>query len=319
MAVSHRFSELMGRTCTGVNTLNLWLDMQQKGYASPMWGTLRQWNEQGSITADLNDVYFVRPIDQRPGAIQIRSRPEAGKKDIGGVRTGWVEDDMLYPLIKGAGDFDSFYLNLDAPNASRLLTFVPNTAINGDDYDAADMAMNDPSLRQTRAWFTHYKTLLEARSTYRRQMKDAPFFAIYNVGPYTFAPWKVIWPEMSSHFFAAVAGSAPIPTGHVRPYVPDHKIYFASFEDPEPAYYLCSLLNAPMVREWIEAHIVNIQVGDVFKHMNLPAFDRTDAQHMLLAALSEQAHQTHDKDARDAVVAQIAPVSESVILGWLNR
>ena len=80
-------------------------------------------------------------------------------------------------------------------------------------------------------------------------MQGAPFFAIYNVGPYTFQPWKVIWPEMSSRFFAAVAGSAPIPGGGLRPYVPDHKIYFAAFDAPELAYYLCALLNAPMVRE----------------------------------------------------------------------
>lgn len=39
---------LTGRTYTGVNTLNLWMDMQQKGYASPVWGTLRQWNEAGA-------------------------------------------------------------------------------------------------------------------------------------------------------------------------------------------------------------------------------------------------------------------------------
>jgi len=39
---------LTGRTYTGVNTLNLWLDMQQKSYTSPVWGTLRQWNETGA-------------------------------------------------------------------------------------------------------------------------------------------------------------------------------------------------------------------------------------------------------------------------------
>lgn len=271
------------------------------------------------ITADLNGVYFVRPVAHRQNTIQIQSRPEAGKKNIGAARSAWVEDSLLYPLIKGAADFDAFYLHLDAPNANRLLTFVPNAAINGDDYDAADLAMNAPALRQTRAWFTHYQALLEERSTYRRQMKGAPFFAIYNVGPYTFAPWKVIWPEMSSNFFAAVAGSAPIPTGEVRPYVPDHKIYFAAFGSPEPAYYLCALLNAPIVREWIEAHNVSIQVGDVFKHMNLPQFNPADPQHQQLARLSQQAHQTHNEAARAAVVDQIALVSLAVLTSWLNR
>ena len=38
---------LTGRTYQGINTVNLWMDMQEKGYASPLWGTLRQWNEAG--------------------------------------------------------------------------------------------------------------------------------------------------------------------------------------------------------------------------------------------------------------------------------
>lgn len=39
---------LTQRAYTGVNTINLWLDMQEKGYTSPVWGTLRQWNEAGA-------------------------------------------------------------------------------------------------------------------------------------------------------------------------------------------------------------------------------------------------------------------------------
>ena len=77
--------------------------------------------------------------------------------------------------------------------------------------------------------------------------------------------------------------------------------------------------NAPIVREWIEAHNVSIQVGDVFKHMNLPRFDAEDPQHQRLAQLSQQAHQTHNDVARAAVVAQIEPVSLAVLTSWLNR
>lgn len=37
-----------GRPYQGINTVNLWLDMQARGYTSPVWGTLRQWNEAGA-------------------------------------------------------------------------------------------------------------------------------------------------------------------------------------------------------------------------------------------------------------------------------
>jgi hypothetical protein len=111
-------------------------------------------------------------------------------------------------LVKGAGDFEACYLRLTNPNRidEDLYTFVPNWGIGNTDYADSEMAMNSAGLAA--AWFSGYKTLLNDRSTYRRQMKDAPFFAIYNVGDYTFQSWKVVWPEMSSRFYAAVAGSA---------------------------------------------------------------------------------------------------------------
>ena len=114
---------------------------------------------------------------------------------------------------------------------------------------------------KTKAWFSSYKGLLTERSTYRRQMKGAPYFGVYNVGEYTFMPWKVVWPEMSSRFYAAVVGDAEVPVAGMRPYVPDHKVYYSAFERKEEAFYLCGLLNTPMVAEWIESHTVNIRSG----------------------------------------------------------
>ena len=56
-------------------------------------------------------------------------------------------------------------------------------------------------------------------------MPTAPFFAIYNVGPYTFAPYKVMWAEQSQQFKAAVVASGDVPLIGSRPYVPDHKVF----------------------------------------------------------------------------------------------
>ncbi|MCT8352118.1 Eco57I restriction-modification methylase domain-containing protein [Photorhabdus kayaii] len=272
------------------------------------------------ITTDLNGVYFV-PILQNNGTlVQIQSRPEAGRKDIGPQKTQWVEPDMLYPLIKGASDFDECYLKLDAPDyddvEQRLFTFVPNTGISNAEYESADAQLHSPKMKKTLAWFKGFERLLLERSTYRRQMKGAPYHAVYNVGDYTFKPWKVIWPEMSSSFYAAVASFQNVPVVGERVYIPDHKVYFASFDNKETAYYLCGLLNSLTVQEWINSHNVSIQVADVFKHLSLPNFDITNTMHTNLAELVEEAHQCHDKTERQKIIKRIKSVAENVLIAW---
>lgn len=272
------------------------------------------------ITTDLNGVFFV-PIIKTSGALaQVRSRPEAGKKNIGPTKTAWVETDLLYPLVKGAGDFEACYLRLNDPGRSEkdLYTFVPNRGIGNSEYESSESTMNSKGLAKTKAWFSGFKTLLNDRSTYRRQMQGAPFYAVYNVGDYTFQQWKVVWPEMSKNFYAAVAGSAMVPGAGMRPYVPDHKVYFASFDKKKPAYFLCGLLNTPLVREWVESHNVSIQVGDVFKHMSLPEYEPANAHHCGLAALVENAHSEHDKIKRAALVAKIEVAGEAILKTWMQ-
>jgi SAM-dependent methyltransferase len=272
------------------------------------------------ITTDLNGVYFVPIVQNNAQFVQIRSRPEAGKKALGAVKTAWIEPTLLYPLIKGAGDFESCYLRLARPDSNDeiLYTLLPNTGIDKADYAASEAAMNSPALKKTSAWFSNYKNLLTARSTYRRQMTGAPCHNVYNVGKYTFQAWKVIWPEMATHFFAAVAGSASVPIIGLRPYVPDHKIYFASFDEEEPAHFLCGLLNTPMVREWVESHTVSIQVGNIFKHLNLPQYDANNLAHIALSILVKQAHGEHNDKKRALLVTQIEREGENVLNNWIS-
>ena len=271
------------------------------------------------ITTDLNGVFFVPILNVNEKHVQIRSRPEAGKKDIGPVKQAWVEPTDLYPLIKGASDFEECYLKLSAPDFNPkdfLFTFVPNIGISIADYAEAQERIDRHELRKTAAWFDSYKAVLQARSTYRRQMKGAPFHAVYNVGEYTFKPWKVIWPEMSSSFYAAVAGSAHVPLAGIRPYIPDHKVYFSAFDDKETAYFLCGLLNSQTVQEWIDSHNVSIQVADIFKHLNLPEFNKLDKNHKVLAEKVMAAHMEHDLNSRKKILHDIKKIAEDILTIW---
>ena len=262
------------------------------------------------ITSDLNAVYFVaiEASNETNGLVRVSTRPEAGRTNIGVARSFLLEPALLYPLLKGAADFETCYLK----PRHKLFTFVPNAGITREAYEDAERLMNT-SCPNTKSYFKVYERWLRKRSTWSKRMSNAPFYAVYNVGSYTFAPYKVIWAEQSGTFEAAVATTKEVPLLGHRPYVPDHKIFFVEFQEAAPAYFLCGLLACPVVKEFVESHNISIQVGDIFKHMKLPSFDATQRPHKRLAQFVERAHQEHNAAARAALVNDLRFEAEQII------
>lgn len=290
-----------------------WAVMKPGRFAAckPLFGPSTWVNGRKGITTDLNGVYFVDVIDSNAAdrTVKVRTRPHEGKTELGSAREFWVEAESLYPLAKGAGDFRACYFLPE----SALYAFVPNKGINRADLDFAADAYSTHAHPKTFKFFKAYQAFLESRSTFKTRMKNAPFFAIYNVGDYTFAPYKVIWAEMTGDFAAAVVGTGSVPGYGQRVYVADHKLYFADFTEPEPAYFLCGLLHSERVKEMVEAHNVSTNMGDIFKHVSLPRFEASDAAHLKLAELVQQAHNQHDSAVRAKTVAKVRLAAAELI------
>lgn len=261
------------------------------------------------ITADLNGVYMVRIIAENAatGLVQVETRPEAGKTDIGAARKFWIEPALLYPLLKGAADFSACHVHVK----DELYVLIPNKGIVRSDYEWAEKTV--AKLPQTKKYFQHFHALLERRSTYRLRQKGAPFYAVYNSGTYTFAPYKVVWAELSTTFQAAVFTEANVPLIGNRPYVPDHKIYFAEFTDENEAYFVCGVLNSTLVREYVESHTIQIQVSNIFKHLSIPRLDPKNKDHRALAAASLKAHAAKSDTAREKLLQDVDMLAEKVL------
>ncbi len=262
------------------------------------------------ITTDLNGIYFVNvtATNNQTGLVSVQTRPEAGRTDIGPSRTFWIEPTLLYPLAKGAADFDSCFF---APS-HQLFALVPNDGISRAAYEKAQRNV-DVNCPKTKAYFRAYEHLLRERSTWVKRMPNAPFYGVYNVGSYTFAPYKVVWAEQSGAFKAAVAADGDVPLIGRRSYVPDHKIFFVDFDEPEPAYFLCGLLSSSLVREFVESHNISIQVGNIFKHMSLPSFVSSQREHIQLAELTRDAHLESDTKTRKILIKEVAAMAEKML------
>jgi hypothetical protein len=261
------------------------------------------------ITADLNGIYFVEVLgtNKKRNLVKIATRPEAGRNNIGIRQEYWIEPKLLFPLIKGASDFSACYLD----RGHQLYVIVPNRGIVKDAYDDAKQLVEVDSPNAWR-YFSDFEENLRARSTFRGRMKNAPFYAVYNVGEYTFAPWKVIWGEQKD-FCAAVVGSEDVPLIGARPFVPDHKIFFVDFDKLEPAYYLCGMLNSSIAKEFVDSHNISIQIGDIFKHMKIPAYSGKNKSHARLVSLVKAAHQEADEVARDALISEIRDLGDEIL------
>lgn len=275
------------------------------------------WTEgRKGITCDLNGVYFVNVINisHNGSLVQIETRPEAGRTNIGPKRRFWVEPNLLYPVIKGASDLQFCHYTPQ----HELYAIVPNKGITAIWLSQAEIEVEQNN-RRLYEYFREFKQQLRNRSTYRTRMPSAPYYAVYNVGTYTFSPWKVVWPEQPGNngLPVAVVNTRTLQGVEEKIVIPDHKIYFAEFDEAIKAFYLCGLLTCSHVQRFITSFHIMIQVGDIFKHMRLPEFDITNMQHTHLAELTQAAHNEIDSNILQSLLTQISEVGNSIIEEWI--
>lgn len=284
-------------------------------YAKKLVGKCTWTEGRKGITCDLNGVYFVNVVNVSYDGtrVQIETRPEAGRTNIGPKRRFWVEHNLLYPVIKGASDLKACQYNPQ----HELYAIVPNRGITSTWLSQAETEVEQNN-RLLYDYFRAFEQQLRSRSTYRTRMPSAPYYAVYNVGGYTFAPWKVVWPEQpgNSGLPVAVVNTRTLQGVGEKIVVPDHKIYFAEFDDETTALYLCGLLTCSLVQKFIASFHIMIQVGDIFKHMRLPEFDERNHQHMHLVELVREAHNENDADVRNNLLTQISDIGNSIIETW---
>lgn len=146
-----------------------------------------------------------------------------------------VEDDRIYPLLKSS----------DVANNRLVSTramIVPQQTLGQD-----TLALKDQAPR-TWAYLSKHRTLLDARksSIYRGQ----PPFAIFGIGSYTFAPWKVAISGLyKRHNFALVGPQAG------RPVLLDDTCYFLSFDDEVAARAAVAALASPLAKDFLSARV----------------------------------------------------------------
>lgn len=249
----------------------------------------------GTFTGGLNGCYWVQVQQEVPDGVIIENLFDVGKIKVERVRTA-IEPDLIYPLLRGR-DVGSWRAQ---PSASIIISqdFETRRPI-----PEPEMRRNYP---RTYAYLKGFEDQLRQRrsSSVRKLMEDA-FYAMFAIGPYTLAPWKVVWREQSARPQAAVVGPADD-----RPILPDHKLMLVDCGDrAEEAHYLCALLNSAPARLLIMSYVISTSTSThVVHHVAIPRFSERNRAHRTLAELSQRAHE----QARRGRIRELAATEEQL-------
>jgi hypothetical protein len=106
---------------------------------------------------------------------------------------------------------------------------------------------------------------------------------MFNVGDYTFAPWKVVWPWIATELKCAITDA-----------VPEHNVTFVSFESEEEAHYFCGSINSSPAGFIAKSSHAGggggIARPSVMDLIRISKYAPGDPVHRALAEASQEAH-----------------------------
>ena len=234
----------------------------------------------------LSGVFWVEIVSTRKdGQLLISNLHDSGKIEVRNVNVA-VEQDFIFPLLRGR---DVQKWSADA-KCSILLPQDPEDPAKG--YPEREMQRTLP---KTYSYFKQFEEQLRKRSGFKQffDPKTAPFYSVYNVGSYTFCPFKVVWREQAALLTAAVA----ISKEGQKPIVPDHKLMLCRGESEVEVHYVCALLNSIPAQFIVKGYGIETSISShIFKYLSIKHFDSKDESHLALAANSKALHEATAAD-----------------------
>ena len=260
---------------------------------------------EGVNAGGANAVYWVEPVLKRTdGLWVVRNLTEGAKVKVEEV-TEALEPDLLFPLLRGR-DVQRWQAEPSAWIIVPKLTEDPRRAI--------PIPQIQEKYPRTHGYLKRFEKTLRQRAD--AMVKGAlargePFYFYGAVGPYTFAPWKVVWREVSHTLDAAVA-----PPKDNKPTVAAHTLVTVECSSREEAYYLCGTLNSSCARLAVQAYIVLHPDPHILEHIRIPRYDPSDPVHRRLSELSEAAHEAAKAGDEQRLWALEAELDQQAAALW---
>lgn len=237
----------------------------------------------GSHTGGGNGIYWVKISGKSEnGLLKIENLFDVGTKKYQPA-SRYIEKECLYPLLRGR-DVNKWYAR-----SSALIILPQNTT-------EMNKALSESALKAkhpyTLDYFKIFESELRKRSHYKKHFEPqrAPFYSMYNVGSYTFAPYKAVWKEQANGIQCALV-STDIVEDEEKIIIPDHKLMLVPFGKRVEAHFVVSCLNCSISRFIVMAYSISTQQSThILQNIAIPKFNPSNQIHRELSHLSQQCH-----------------------------
>lgn len=217
------------------------------------------------------------------GDLIVRNLVERGKRKIRHVREK-IEPDLVYPAVCGA-DIQRWGAK---PEVCVLMVQDPDKS---EPHSEHKMKKEWP---HTYNYLTKFREVLLSRGsrTVRELAKRTAFYAMFGIGTYTIARYKVVWKRMASDLVAAVISQAKTEFGW-KMVIPTDTTSLIATEGEDEAHYLCAIINSKAVRKFVKSYSSagrGFGAPSVMEHVAIPKFEKSNALHNQLSQLSKLLH-----------------------------
>lgn len=276
-----------------------WLTLKSMGFADSVLDRTKQRyyrGRKGIEPAGAKGVYILKkPQKDASGLLRIENDiARQRRQDIKdkGAHAGLVEETFVFPML-GGRNISKWRVK------SNEFMIVPHSALYKYGIPEKELSKSAPN---TYIWLNYYHDeLLDTRIQNGKffNPKTNPFYRLDNVGEYTFAPYKVLWKEQTGSMSAVVVSTylRSIPDADPdlftedKMIVVDSKVLMLDVYSEMEAYYVCGIINAPIITEVVDGYAISTNRGvDVLKYIAIPKFDAADGNHNAIAEISKRIH-----------------------------
>lgn len=209
-----------------------------------------------------------------------------------GAKKGHIEETHVYPML-GGRNIDKWKIK------SNEFMLVPHTS----EYKyGIPVNILEKTAGLTEDWLHfYYQELLDSRIQNGKffNPETQPYYRLDNVGEYTFTKYKVLWKEQSQEMSAVVAstylesipGADPTLFSEDKVIVVDSKVLMLGTNNELEAYYVCGIINCPLISNVIDSYAVSLNRGtDVLKYIAIPKYNSRNDTHVRIAEVSKEIH-----------------------------
>ncbi|HWE84569.1 MAG TPA: N-6 DNA methylase [Terracidiphilus sp.] len=237
---------------------------------------------EGVNTRGANGIFYVERLEEAGHKYSlVRNLPPMGRKKQLTQETGKVDNELIYPLLTGK----DVHRWIASPKLEMLLPHSPAQPTNPIP-ESSLLKYNKPTLLYLRK----FETNLRGRRKFRNfNPSSGDYYGLYNVGTYSFCPFKVVWREIASDFMVSPVFTKSGLDGVEKVIIPNHKLMIIPVGSKKEALFVAGMLNSTIARYTVLSYTITTQISThVLNNIKVPQFDPGDTAHKAVVDVAKR-------------------------------